>query len=210
MRSELLKSPYLVELGALHLNLSAAEQETISLNEMVGEFSCDFESSSPTLTCCLLGSAKLDFELTCSICLVREVNLLRSAPQVRVHWIKRIRDCPSYKLALIRHTGSWVCQQDDAFLPLNTFIFMLLLAGSWNEFALMNFLSCHFRSGNNIWSRSARMWTHILQQLRVHCRLSVGTWRPKDCELQCEMPTLPPGIEHLGSSRICWRCWTSM
>lgn len=103
MRSELLKSPYLVELGALHLNLSAAEQETISLNEMVGEFSCDFESSSPTLTCCLLGSAKLDFELTCSICLVREVNLLRSAPQVRVYWIKRIRDCPSYKLALIRH-----------------------------------------------------------------------------------------------------------
>jgi len=69
MRSELLKSPYLVELGALHLNLSVAEQETISLNEMVGEFSCDFESSSPTLTCCLLGSAKLDFELTCSICL---------------------------------------------------------------------------------------------------------------------------------------------
>ena len=85
MRSELLKSPYLVELGALHLNLSAAEQETISLNEMVGEFSCDFESSSPTLTCCLLGSAKLDFELTCSICLVRELNLLRCAPQLRVY-----------------------------------------------------------------------------------------------------------------------------
>jgi E3 ubiquitin-protein ligase BAH len=71
MRSELLKSPYLVELGALHLNLADAKEDTVmSDSELVAEFSCDFESSSPTLACTLVDSARLDFDLSCSICLV--------------------------------------------------------------------------------------------------------------------------------------------
>lgn len=69
MRGELLKSPYLVELGALHLNLADAKEHTMSESELVGEFSCDFESTSPTLTCTLADSATLDFDLSCSICL---------------------------------------------------------------------------------------------------------------------------------------------
>ncbi|KAG0589557.1 hypothetical protein M758_1G027700 [Ceratodon purpureus] len=70
MRSELLKSPYLVELGALHLNLADTKEDTVmSDSELVAEFSCDFDTSSPTLTCTLVDSARLDFDLSCSICL---------------------------------------------------------------------------------------------------------------------------------------------
>jgi len=69
MRGELLKSPYLVELGALHLNLADAKENTPSGAELVGEFSCDFENVSPTLSCKLLGSATLDYDLSCPICL---------------------------------------------------------------------------------------------------------------------------------------------
>lgn len=70
MRSELLKSPYLVELGALHLNLADAKEDTSSVADLVGEFSCNFDSSSPTLSCTLVDSATLDFDLSCPICLV--------------------------------------------------------------------------------------------------------------------------------------------
>jgi len=70
MRGELLKSPYLVELGALHLNLANGTDPSMSESELIGEFSCDFESSSPTLTCALVDSANLDFDLSCPICLV--------------------------------------------------------------------------------------------------------------------------------------------
>jgi len=69
MRGELLKSPYLVELGALHLNLAGAEDQYMPESEYVGEFSCDFESSSPSLTCTLVDSATVNFDLSCSICL---------------------------------------------------------------------------------------------------------------------------------------------
>ncbi|XP_024392630.1 probable E3 ubiquitin-protein ligase BAH1-like [Physcomitrium patens] len=69
MRSELLKSPYLVELGALHLNLADAKEDTSSVADLVGEFSCNFDSSSPTLSCTLVDSATLDFDLSCPICL---------------------------------------------------------------------------------------------------------------------------------------------
>lgn len=76
MRGELLKSPYLVELGALHLNLADAKEDTVmSESELIADFSCDFESSSPTLTCILVDSARLDFELSCSICLVHFLRL---------------------------------------------------------------------------------------------------------------------------------------
>ncbi|KAG0578392.1 hypothetical protein KC19_4G019300 [Ceratodon purpureus] len=70
MRGELLKSPYLVELGALHLNLADAKENTSPVTDLVGEFSCDFEAFSPTLTCKLIESATLDFDLSCPICLV--------------------------------------------------------------------------------------------------------------------------------------------
>jgi E3 ubiquitin-protein ligase BAH len=73
MRSELLKSPCLVELGALHLNLADAKEDTVmSDSELVAEFSCDFESSSPTLACtiCLVYISGLPFAITRCVSLV--------------------------------------------------------------------------------------------------------------------------------------------
>lgn len=64
-----MKSPYLVELGALNINLADAKEGFPTEMESVGEFSCDLESSSPTLTCKLQASATLEFDLSCSVCL---------------------------------------------------------------------------------------------------------------------------------------------
>jgi len=91
MRSELLKSPYLVELGALHLNLANARDHTMSVSELVGEFSCDFESSSPTLTCTLVDSATLDYDLSCAICLVLTVGFFFHFPCAEICEFHRFR-----------------------------------------------------------------------------------------------------------------------
>jgi len=100
MRGELLKSPYLIELGALHLNLADAKENTSSVTELVGEFSCDPENSTPTLSCKLLESGTLDFDLTCSICLVSTFSLY-GFPFTRLGNIRAVTQgivslCPSY------------------------------------------------------------------------------------------------------------------
>lgn len=71
LRGELLQSPWILELTALHLNLADSREMSSPVIEGLGEFSCDFESDSPTLFCTVLESARLEFVLNCSICLVR-------------------------------------------------------------------------------------------------------------------------------------------
>ncbi|CAK9206679.1 unnamed protein product [Sphagnum troendelagicum] len=68
-RSELMQSPFLIELAALHLNLGKSRNSSPLLNEAIGNFSCDFDDAAATLSCTLLDSMKLDINLTCSICL---------------------------------------------------------------------------------------------------------------------------------------------
>lgn len=69
LRGELLQSPWILELTALHLNLADTPAMSSPVIEGLGEFSCDFESDSPTLYCTILESARLEFGLNCSICL---------------------------------------------------------------------------------------------------------------------------------------------
>ncbi|KAH9565863.1 hypothetical protein CY35_04G099600 [Sphagnum magellanicum] len=69
MRSELMQSPWLIELAALHINLAKSMNGSPQLTEAVGEFSCDFDGAAAILSCNLLDSVKLDINLTCSICL---------------------------------------------------------------------------------------------------------------------------------------------
>jgi E3 ubiquitin-protein ligase BAH len=65
---ELLKSPWLIELIAFQINTRDPEHGHIG--EIFPECSCDFTDSDPVITCTLLDSVKLEFNLTCPICLV--------------------------------------------------------------------------------------------------------------------------------------------
>lgn len=66
---ELLQSPWLIELGAFYLNFNEIDNgESI---ESSGHFSCDFNPSQPVVKLTLLNSIKLEYDLTCAICLVR-------------------------------------------------------------------------------------------------------------------------------------------
>lgn len=76
MRGELLQSPWFVELSALHLNLADSRALPSPVNYGLGEFSCDFESDTPTLSCRVLESARLEFVLNCSICLVSGASVI--------------------------------------------------------------------------------------------------------------------------------------
>jgi len=64
---ELLKSPWLIELIAFQINTRDSEHGHIS--DIFPECSCDFTASDPVLTCTLPDSVKLEFSLTCPICL---------------------------------------------------------------------------------------------------------------------------------------------
>ena len=76
---ELLQSPWLIELGAFYLNLDASDGGHLS--ELSGHFSCDLNATPPVMTMLLPDSRKLDYDLTCAICLVRshsQLNLNKS------------------------------------------------------------------------------------------------------------------------------------
>lgn len=65
---ELLQSPWLIELGAFYLNfngLNCGESREFS-----GHFSFDFNASQPVMMLTLPNSIKLEYNLTCAICLV--------------------------------------------------------------------------------------------------------------------------------------------
>jgi len=64
---ELLKSPWLIELIAFQINTRDSEHRHIG--EIFPECSCDFTGSDPVIKCSLHDSVKLEFNLTCPICL---------------------------------------------------------------------------------------------------------------------------------------------
>lgn len=69
---ELLQSPWLIELGAFYLNLDALNGG--GLSELSCRFSCDLVSSPATMTMSLPDSRKLEYDLTCAICLETVFN----------------------------------------------------------------------------------------------------------------------------------------
>ncbi|CAB4286969.1 unnamed protein product [Prunus armeniaca] len=69
---ELLQSPWLIELGAFSLNLHGSDGE--GLNELSGHFSCDLDATPPIMTLMLPDSLKMEYDLTCAVCLETVFN----------------------------------------------------------------------------------------------------------------------------------------
>ncbi|KAL1558402.1 RING-type E3 ubiquitin transferase [Salvia divinorum] len=69
MRVEILQSPWLYELMALHINLREAKANMGSASLQLDGFSLIFDNTKPSLSFELFDSIKLNIELTCSICL---------------------------------------------------------------------------------------------------------------------------------------------
>ncbi|KAK6152231.1 hypothetical protein DH2020_014866 [Rehmannia glutinosa] len=70
MRSEhmeILQSPWLIELGAFYMNISQSNGG--NSDEQLNPFSFDLTSTEPTMTLLLPDSEKLEYSLTCAICL---------------------------------------------------------------------------------------------------------------------------------------------
>lgn len=70
-RIQLLRSPWLIELGAFHLNSSGLDAG--ELNGVYGQFSCNLDMTEAVMTLTLPDSMKLEFNLTCAICLVGSI-----------------------------------------------------------------------------------------------------------------------------------------
>jgi hypothetical protein len=71
---ELLQSPWLIELGAFHLNCNdsdADEPVGCFKNEFFKNFSCDLAGAQPILTMVISDAMKYEYNLTCPVCLVR-------------------------------------------------------------------------------------------------------------------------------------------
>ena len=66
---ELLQSPWLIELGAFYLNSNGSDDG--GLKQFSSNFSCDFNANPPVMKLMLPHLIRLEFDLTCAICLVR-------------------------------------------------------------------------------------------------------------------------------------------
>lgn len=66
---EILQSPWLIELGAFYMNFN--ESNSGNFDGLPNPFSFDLHSDQPMLTLMLPDSVKLEYNLTCAICLVR-------------------------------------------------------------------------------------------------------------------------------------------
>lgn len=64
---EILQSPWLIELVAFYMNFN--DSNGGNSNEIFSPFSCDLNTTEPILTLILPDSAKLEYNLTCAICL---------------------------------------------------------------------------------------------------------------------------------------------
>ncbi|KAF4369050.1 hypothetical protein CsatB_019499 [Cannabis sativa] len=69
---ELLQSPWLIELGAFYLNLDTSDGGHVS--GLSGHFSSDLDATPPVMTMILPDSKKLDYDLTCAVCLEMVFN----------------------------------------------------------------------------------------------------------------------------------------
>jgi E3 ubiquitin-protein ligase BAH len=73
---ELLQSPWLIELGAFHLNCDDLDADELGgggffKNGFFKNFSCDLSGAQPLLTMTISETLKYEYSLTCPICLVR-------------------------------------------------------------------------------------------------------------------------------------------
>ncbi|XP_057981892.1 probable E3 ubiquitin-protein ligase BAH1-like isoform X2 [Malania oleifera] len=66
-RIELLQSPWIIELGAFYLNFNRSDSG--DSDEVFSHFSCDLGAMQPVMTLKLPDSVKLEYNLTCAICL---------------------------------------------------------------------------------------------------------------------------------------------
>ncbi|KAK7392324.1 hypothetical protein VNO78_20758 [Psophocarpus tetragonolobus] len=69
MHKEILQSPWLCELIALHINLRETKTNSIGVSALFDGCYLTFKDGKPSLTCELFDSIKIDIDLTCSICL---------------------------------------------------------------------------------------------------------------------------------------------
>lgn len=74
MQVEILQSPWLYELMALHVNLREAKANMGSAPLQLDGFNLIFDSTKPSLSFELFDTISLNIELTCSICLVSKVT----------------------------------------------------------------------------------------------------------------------------------------
>jgi len=70
MHKEILQSPWLCELIALHINLRETKAKSRETSALFHGCSLTFKDGKPSLTCELFDSFKIETNLTCSICLV--------------------------------------------------------------------------------------------------------------------------------------------
>jgi len=68
---ELLQSPWLIELGAFHLNCDDSSVDEPGAGGFFKNFSCDLSGAQPLLTMTISETLKYEYSLTCPICLVR-------------------------------------------------------------------------------------------------------------------------------------------
>jgi len=71
---ELLQSPWLIELGAFHLNCDDSDADEPGAggffkNGFFKNFSCDLSGAQPLLTMTISETLKYEYSLTCPICL---------------------------------------------------------------------------------------------------------------------------------------------
>lgn len=65
---EILQSPWLIELVAFYMNFN--DSNGGKPNALFSPFSCDLSTAEPIMTLVLPDCAKLEYNLTCAICLV--------------------------------------------------------------------------------------------------------------------------------------------
>lgn len=71
MHKEILQSPWLCELMALHINLRETKVKSKkAAPALLDGCSLAFTDGKPSLTCEIFDSIKIDIDLTCSICMV--------------------------------------------------------------------------------------------------------------------------------------------
>ncbi|XP_066372143.1 probable E3 ubiquitin-protein ligase BAH1-like 1 isoform X1 [Miscanthus floridulus] len=66
---ELLQSPWLIELGAFHLNCDDSDADEPGAGGFFKNFSCDLSGAQPLLTMTISETLKYEYSLTCPICL---------------------------------------------------------------------------------------------------------------------------------------------
>ncbi|RYQ92261.1 hypothetical protein Ahy_B09g098450 [Arachis hypogaea] len=103
MHKEILQSPWLCELMALHINLRETKVQSRKAHAFFDGCSLTFKDGKPALTCELLDSIKIDIDLTCSICLI-------AVPLCQKYWEKRAQSERVERLKQIKEHWESQCR----------------------------------------------------------------------------------------------------